>query len=137
MAIKVGINGFGRIGRQVVRAAKEDGMTDLDFVAVNDLTDTKTLAHLFKYDSVHRTYRGTVSHGGDGISIDGDLLKVFAERKRPMPARTRVQALVPEGARVLANACGTAGNNRCFTRQSHDVEFLGAGVGHDSWYWQL
>jgi glyceraldehyde 3-phosphate dehydrogenase len=55
MAIRVGINGFGRIGRQVVRAAKNDGVADLDFVAVNDLTDTKTLAHLFKYDSVHRT----------------------------------------------------------------------------------
>ena len=80
MAIKVGINGFGRIGRQVVRAAKEGGMKDLDFIAVNDLTDTKTLAHLFKYDSVHRTYKGTVSHAGDGITIDGDLLKVFAEK---------------------------------------------------------
>jgi glyceraldehyde 3-phosphate dehydrogenase len=61
MAIKVGINGFGRIGRQVVRAAKER-QVDLDFIAVNDLTDTRTLAHLFKYDSVHRTYAGTVSH---------------------------------------------------------------------------
>jgi glyceraldehyde 3-phosphate dehydrogenase len=80
MAIKVGINGFGRIGRQVVRAAKEGGLKDLDFVAVNDLTDTKTLAHLFKYDSVHRTYRGTVSQSSDGISIDGDNLKVFAEK---------------------------------------------------------
>src|SRR5688572_29249236 len=80
MAIKVGINGFGRIGRQVVRAAKEGGMTDLDFIAVNDLTDTKTLAHLFKYDSVHRAYRGTVSHEGDGIIIDGDTLRVFAEK---------------------------------------------------------
>src|SRR5688572_7631423 len=60
MTIKVGINGFGRIGRQVLRAAKENG-ADLDFVAVNDLTDTKTLAHLFKYDSVHRTYEGEVS----------------------------------------------------------------------------
>src|SRR5687768_5798670 len=80
MAIKVGINGYGQIGRQAVRAAKEGGMKDLDFIAVNDLTDTKTLAHLFKYASVHRTYRGTVSHSGDGITIDGDLLKVFAEK---------------------------------------------------------
>src|SRR6266550_1216665 len=55
MATRVGINGFGRIGRQVVRAAKSDGVADLDFVAVNDLTDTKTLAHLFKYDSVKHT----------------------------------------------------------------------------------
>ena len=51
MATRIGINGFGRIGRQVVRAAKIQGVADLDFVAVNDLTDTKTLAHLFKYDS--------------------------------------------------------------------------------------
>ena len=76
MAIKVGINGFGRIGRQVVRAAKEGGMKDLDFVAVNDLTDTKTLAHLFKYDSVHRAYRGTVSHSSDAITIDGNRVEI-------------------------------------------------------------
>jgi glyceraldehyde 3-phosphate dehydrogenase len=79
MAIKVGINGFGRIGRQVVRAAKERKV-DLDFIAVNDLTDTKTLAHLFKYDSVHRTYRGDVTHTEDGITIDGDTIRVFAEK---------------------------------------------------------
>jgi glyceraldehyde 3-phosphate dehydrogenase len=80
MAIRVGINGFGRIGRQVVRAAKEQGITDVDFVAVNDLTDTKTLAHLFKYDSVHRTYEGEVTAGADGITIDGDEMKVLAEK---------------------------------------------------------
>ena len=80
MAIRVGINGFGRIGRQVVRAAKQQGVTDIDFVAVNDLTDTKTLAHLFKYDSVHRTYPGAVSATGQGISIDGDEMRVFAEK---------------------------------------------------------
>lgn len=80
MAIRVGINGFGRIGRQVVRAAKEQGVSDLDFVAVNDLTDTRTLAHLFKYDSVHRTFRGDVSHGDGTICIDGDELRVFSEK---------------------------------------------------------
>src|SRR5690242_18581679 len=58
MTIRVGINGFGRIGRQVIRAAAQQGDTNLEFVAINDLTDTKTLAHLFKYDSVHRTYPG-------------------------------------------------------------------------------
>src|SRR5437762_650747 len=58
MAIRVGINGFGRIGRQVLRAARQQEVADIEFVAVNDLTDTKTLAHLFKYDSVHRTYDG-------------------------------------------------------------------------------
>ena len=80
MAIRVGINGFGRIGRQVLRAAKQGGITDIDFVAVNDLTDTKTLAHLFKYDSVHREYQGAVSAGGDSISIDGDEIRILAEK---------------------------------------------------------
>jgi glyceraldehyde 3-phosphate dehydrogenase len=80
MALRVGINGFGRIGRQVLRAAKEQGVADLDFVAVNDLTDTKTLAHLFKYDSVHRTYDGTVAASSNGITVDGDEVRVFAEK---------------------------------------------------------
>jgi glyceraldehyde 3-phosphate dehydrogenase len=80
MAIRVGINGFGRIGRQMLRASKESGNADLDFVAVNDLTDTKTLAHLFKYDSVHRTYKGAVSHTADTITVSGDTIKVFAEK---------------------------------------------------------
>ncbi len=80
MAIRVGINGFGRIGRQVLRAAKLQGVADLDFVAVNDLTDTKTLAHLFKYDSVHRTYPGEISHGESSITVDGDEIKIFTEK---------------------------------------------------------
>jgi glyceraldehyde 3-phosphate dehydrogenase len=79
MALKVGINGFGRIGRLVIRAARETGAA-LDFVAVNDLTDTKTLAHLFKYDSVHRTYDGSVTHDADSITIDGDRIRVFKEK---------------------------------------------------------
>ena len=80
MAIRVGINGFGRIGRQVLRAAKQQGVADLEFVAVNDLTDTKTLAHLFKYDSVHRTYPGQVEAGEGSVTIDGETVKIFAER---------------------------------------------------------
>ncbi|MCX5894971.1 MAG: glyceraldehyde 3-phosphate dehydrogenase N-terminal domain-containing protein, partial [Proteobacteria bacterium] len=58
MAVKVGINGFGRIGRSVLRLAR--GRKDMEFVAINDLTDAKTLAHLFKYDSVHGPFKGTV-----------------------------------------------------------------------------
>jgi glyceraldehyde 3-phosphate dehydrogenase len=80
MATRIGINGFGRIGRQVVRAAKSEGVADLDFVAVNDLTDTKTLAHLFKYDSVHGTYQGDVEAGKDSIIIDGDEIKILSEK---------------------------------------------------------
>ena len=80
MATRVGINGFGRIGRQVVRAAKNQGVADLDFVAVNDLTDTKTLAHLFKYDSVHGTYSGDVEAGKDSIIVDGDEIKILSQK---------------------------------------------------------
>ena len=80
MAIRVGINGFGRIGRQVLRAAKQQGVADLDFVAVNDLTNTDTLAHLFEYDSVHGRYDGEISHDADGITIDGDRVQILAER---------------------------------------------------------
>ncbi|MES2521130.1 MAG: type I glyceraldehyde-3-phosphate dehydrogenase [Gemmatimonadota bacterium] len=81
MAIRVGINGFGRIGRQVLRAAKQQGVADLDFVAVNDLTDTETLAHLFQYDSVHGQYDGDVSFDKDGITIDGDRVQILAEKE--------------------------------------------------------
>jgi len=80
MAIRVGINGFGRIGRNVVRAAKAMGVNDLDFVAVNDITDTKTLAHLLTYDSVHGKFPGTVSTDKDGLAVDGDAMQVLAEK---------------------------------------------------------
>ena len=79
MAIKVGINGFGRIGRQVLRAAKEQGAA-FDFLAINDLTDTKTLAHLFKHDSVHGSFEGTVSYDADSITVNGDKIRVFKEK---------------------------------------------------------
>jgi glyceraldehyde 3-phosphate dehydrogenase (phosphorylating) len=84
MAIRVGINGFGRIGRNVVRAAKAMKVTDLDFVAVNDITDTKTLGHLLTYDSVHRKFPGTVTTNADGLVVDGDAMRVLAEKD---PAR--------------------------------------------------
>ena len=80
MAIRVAINGFGRIGRLVLRAAKKAGRSDLDFVAVNDLTDNKTLAHLLRHDSVHGHYPGTVEVSDDGLRVDGDELRVLAER---------------------------------------------------------
>jgi len=80
MAIRVGINGFGRIGRNVLRAAKTMKATELEFVAVNDLTDTKTLAHLLKYDSVHGRYPGDVSAQGDGLGVDGKTVRVLSEK---------------------------------------------------------
>ncbi|HET7423356.1 MAG TPA: type I glyceraldehyde-3-phosphate dehydrogenase [Gemmatimonadales bacterium] len=80
MAIRVGINGFGRIGRNVVRAAKAMGVSDIDFVAVNDITDTKTLAHLLTYDSVHGKFPGRITTNADGLIVDGDGMRVLAEK---------------------------------------------------------
>jgi glyceraldehyde 3-phosphate dehydrogenase len=79
MATRVAINGFGRIGRNILRAAKKYG-SDLDFVAVNDLTDADTLAHLLRYDSVHGRYPGDVEVSGDALVVDGDEIRVLAER---------------------------------------------------------
>lgn len=80
MAIKVGINGFGRIGRNILRAARAAGNRDLDFVAVNDITNAKTLAHLLKYDSVHGALEGSVSAQDKALLVDGARLAVFSER---------------------------------------------------------
>jgi glyceraldehyde 3-phosphate dehydrogenase len=79
MPVRVGINGFGRIGRNVFRAAHESD-ADIEIVAVNDITDAETLAHLLKYDSVYGPFAGTVEQRGDSLSIDGREVKVLAER---------------------------------------------------------
>src|SRR5438874_2656679 len=78
MAVRVGINGFGRIGRNVLRAAVLMKQQALEFVAVNDITDTKTLAHLLKYDSVHGRFPGTVETQGDALVVNGKTIKVSA-----------------------------------------------------------
>src|SRR2546421_9660553 len=79
MALKAGINGFGRIGRNVFRAAHERG-ADIDWVGVNDITDTGTLAHLLRYDSILGPFEGEVEATETGIRIDGKELRVFSER---------------------------------------------------------
>ena len=76
--VRVAINGFGRIGRQVFQAGHDDAA--IDFVAFNDLTDTKTLAHLLKYDSVHGKFKGTVEAKPDGLVVNGKFIKVLSER---------------------------------------------------------
>ena len=83
MAVKVGINGFGRIGRNIMRAALGD--KNIDFVAVNDLTSAHTLAHLLKYDSVLGNLHARVDAKEDSISVDGDEFKVLSKRD---PARS-------------------------------------------------
>src|SRR5437588_8993402 len=79
MAVKIGVNGFGRIGRNFLRAARKQG-AEIEFVAVNDITDPQTLAHLLKYDSVHGVLDSEVKATDDGISVDGKEVKVLAER---------------------------------------------------------
>jgi glyceraldehyde 3-phosphate dehydrogenase len=80
MGIKVGINGFGRIGRNIFRAALAAGNRDLEFVGVNDITNAKTLAHLLKYDSVHGALRGKIEAEDKALLVDGAKLAVFSER---------------------------------------------------------
>ena len=80
MVTRIGINGFGRIGRQVLRATLERHPEKLAVAAVNDLTDAKTNAHLFKYDSTYGRYPGTVEVAEDALFIDGKQVKVLAER---------------------------------------------------------
>jgi glyceraldehyde 3-phosphate dehydrogenase len=80
MSVRVAINGFGRIGRNVLRAAKRDG-ADIDFVAINDLTDANTLAHLLQYDSVHGRYNGTVRAEDGTLHVDNDAIQVLSERE--------------------------------------------------------
>ena len=80
MTTRIAINGFGRIGRNVVRAAHRLGVTDLELVAVNDLTDAATLAHLLKYDSIHGRFTGTAEVAGQALVINGKPVKVLAER---------------------------------------------------------
>src|ERR1700720_1282454 len=98
MAIKVGINGFGRIGRNVLRASLKD--SNLVFVAVNDLTDPKTLAHLLKYDSVLGNLPNQVSAGSDSITVDGKTIKVFKEKD---PAALPWESV---GAQVVVESTG-------------------------------
>jgi glyceraldehyde 3-phosphate dehydrogenase len=98
MPIKVGINGFGRIGRNVVRAALEN--PNIEFVAANDLTDTKTLAHLLKYDSTLGTLAGEVKADGDSIVVNGKRIKIFATKD---PADLDWSSL---GAQVVIESTG-------------------------------
>jgi glyceraldehyde 3-phosphate dehydrogenase len=115
MGVKIGINGFGRIGRNFFRAAKQQGK-DWDFVAVNDITDSRTLAHLLKYDSVLGTFAAEVGAAEDGISVDGDVLKVLAVRD---PAELPWKAL---GAQIVIESTGL------FTKREDADKHIAAGA---------
>jgi len=115
MAVKVGINGFGRIGRNFFRAVRQTG-ADVDFVGVNDITDAKTLSHLLKYDSVLGRLDGDVTVSEKGISVDGDELRVFAERD---PAQLPWKEL---GAEIVIESTGL------FTDREKAAAHLEAGA---------
>jgi glyceraldehyde 3-phosphate dehydrogenase len=140
MTLKVGVNGFGRIGRLVVRAAKKRKV-DIDIVAVNDLTDTKTLAHLFKYDSVHGIYPGEVGHTEDSIVIDGDKIKVISERDPgKLPWKDLAADIVLESTGIFGSSDKaaphlTAGAKKVIIAQpaKGDVKTVVIGVNHDEY----
>ena len=115
MAIRVAINGFGRIGRNVVRAARKMD-AKLEFVAVNDLTDSKTLAHLLRHDSVHGPFDGTVELTPDGFAVDGSPIRVLAEKD---PARLPWKAL---GVDLVLESTGR------FTDRDAAAQHLAAGA---------
>jgi len=98
MAVKVGINGFGRIGRNVLRASLND--PNIEFVAVNDLTDPKTLAHLLKYDSILGNLHNQISYAADSITVDNRTIKVFAEKD---PAKLPWESV---GAQIVLESTG-------------------------------
>ena len=118
MAVKVGINGFGRIGRNVLRAAL--GNPEIDFVAVNDLTSPATLAHLLKYDSILGNLKNEITSGDDFISVDGKKIKVWAERD---PAKLDWASV---GAQVVVESTGH------FTDGAKAKAHLGATVRRSS-----
>ena len=115
MAIKIGVNGFGRIGRNFLRAARARDR-DFDFVAVNDITDSATLAHLLRYDSVLGKFDGDISVTGDGISVDGDEIAVLAERD---PANLPWKEL---GVQVVVESTGL------FTKREAAQKHIEAGA---------
>jgi glyceraldehyde 3-phosphate dehydrogenase (phosphorylating) len=115
MALKAGINGFGRIGRNVFRAAHALG-ADIDWVGVNDITDTKTLAHLLKYDTILGRFPGEVDYTDDSLVVDGDELRVFAERD---PAAL---PWADTGAEVVIESTGL------FTKRADAAKHLEAGA---------
>src|SRR5256884_7189621 len=109
MAVRVGIKGFGRIGRNVLRAAVLMKQQALEFVAVNDITDPKTLAHLLKYDSIHRRFPGTVEAQGDALVVNGKPIKVSAIKE---PEKLPWKALT-----TSASPCASTGRSEEHTSE--------------------
>ena len=112
---RVAINGFGRIGRNIIRASKKQN-APLDFVAINDLTDSETLAHLLRYDSVHGAYPGDVKAGSNSLTVDGDEIRVFSEKE---PGKLPWKDV---GVDIVFEATGR------FTKRADAAQHLDAGA---------
>src|ERR1700721_1529114 len=140
MAIRVAINGFGRIGRNVLRAIAEPGRTDIEVVGINDLGPAETNAHMLRFDCAHARFPGTVTVEGDSISVDNDKIKVAAERdpnKLPwkelgvdialecpgiFTAKDKASAHLTAGAkRVLVSAPADGADNTIVYGVNHDT----------------
>jgi glyceraldehyde 3-phosphate dehydrogenase len=137
---RVAINGFGRIGRLILRAARKYE-ADLDIVAVNDLTDNKTLAHLFKYDSVHGRYPGSVELSGDGLLVDGQQIRVTSEKDpAALPWKDMGVDIVLEGTGRFTDRDGAAKHLEAGARKviitapakNEDITIV-MGVNHDKY----
>src|ERR1700694_6013916 len=139
MAVRVAINGFGRIGRHVLRAIAESGRRDIEVVGINDLGPVETNAHLLRFDSVHGRFPGTVTVEGDSISLGNGKIKVSAERD---PAKLPWQALGVDiamectgifSAKAKASAHLTAGAGRVLVSAPADGAdaTIVFGVNHD------
>ena len=138
MATRVAVNGFGRIGRNVLRAAKRSG-AELTIVAVNDLADARTLAHLLKYDSVHGAYPGQVEVDGDALVVDGEPIRVLSQRDparlpwREMGVDVVVESTGIFRTRALASKHLKAGARKVVVSapaKGEDVTIV-LGVNHD------
>lgn len=142
MATKIGINGFGRIGRCVVRALYERGINDLEVVGINDLTDTRTLAHLLKYDSIHRGFKAaTVTHTDKALTINGKEIQVSAVKDpKELPWKSLGVDVVLECTGLFtdkekASAHVTAGAKKVIISapaKNHDITLV-MGVNHEQY----
>ncbi len=125
MTVKVGINGFGRIGRQVLKALTENYGKDLEVVAINDLFDTKANAHLFKYDSTYGTFKGSVDVDGSDLVINGKNIKVFNEKNpADIPWAANGVDIVIESTGIFTDAIGDPSKGKA----GANAHILGGGA---------
>src|SRR5215510_15087260 len=127
MATRIAINGFGRIGRCVVRALNKRNIKDVELVAINDLTDPKTLAHLLKYDSAHRTFDANVSAVDGAIRVDDKEIRVTALKDpRELPCKEKASGHLSAGASKVIISAPATDHDKTIVMGVNDSEYDGA-----------